>query len=350
MKHISATKASNNTSSSATVPGFTFPSKTEGIALCSAFAFEAVLIVVGNFLTVVLFTFNKKLRKKILFLVINMAFADVMLGTVALPLYIYLSSAVWYRLWVNEAHVSFLFIFRQIFEAIFSHTSLVSAVFMSCERCYAIYWPLKHRLLSIRAYRVVIFMVWALTILVSAVYCVLLYFISTKRAVTFWTSFPLTYLFIICACNISICRKFQKSNMASQRENRASQNQRLTKTLLFVSISAVFSWLPFVIVHYLIFIQKVFFPRWVLCFGLTRILLYSNSFVNPFVYALRIPEFRQALGWYRLRRQTEINGRDNERVKNRAAVFTPVRQLRTLSTDLSHLQLEFEKEGLDTKL
>ena len=236
-----------------------------------------------------------------------MAFADVMLGALALPLYVYISVGRPYQLWTNEAHLSLL-IFRQIFEAIFSHASLISAVFMSCERCYAIYWPLKHQTLSMRAYRVVIFMVWALTILVSAVYCVLLYFISTKHAVTFWTSFPLTYLFIICACNISICRKFQNSDVASQQQNRASQNQRLTKTLLFMSVIAVLSWLPFVIVHYLIFIQKVFFPRWVLCFGLTRILLYSNSFVNPFVYALRIPEFRQALGWYRLRRQTEING------------------------------------------
>ena len=68
--------------------------------------------------------------------------------------------------------------------------------------------------------------------------------------------------------------------MASQRQNRASQNQRLTKTLLFVSIIAVLSWLPFVIVHYLIFIQKVFLPRLGLFFDFTRIILYSNSFVD----------------------------------------------------------------------
>ena len=98
--------------------------------MCSVFALEAVLIVVGNFLTVVPFVFNKKLRKKSMFLVVNMAFADVMLGAVALSLYIYLSLGAWYQLWANESHI-FLSIFCQIFEAIFSHASLISAVFMS---------------------------------------------------------------------------------------------------------------------------------------------------------------------------------------------------------------------------
>ena len=201
MKNISTTTDSNNTSSSATV-GFRFPSKAEGIALCSAFALGAVLIVVGNFLTVVLFAFNKKLRKIRMFLVINMAFADLMLGAVALPLHVYLNVGPPCQLWTYEAHVSWE-IFRQIFEAIFGHASLFSAIFISCERCYAIYWPVKHRTLSMRAYRVVIFMVWTLTILVSAVYLLLSNLISSKYAYSVWILFPFTCLFIICFCNIT---------------------------------------------------------------------------------------------------------------------------------------------------
>ena len=66
------------------------PLRADGIALCSAFVFEAVLIVAGNLLTIAFFSMKKKLRKKSLLLVINMAFADVMLGAVSLPLYIYM--------------------------------------------------------------------------------------------------------------------------------------------------------------------------------------------------------------------------------------------------------------------
>lgn len=51
--------------------------RAEGIAACGAFMLEAVLIVSGNLLTIVLFALEKTLRKKSLFLVVNMAFAQI---------------------------------------------------------------------------------------------------------------------------------------------------------------------------------------------------------------------------------------------------------------------------------
>ena len=77
MKNISATNASNSANKDY------YHTLAEGIILCSAFVVEAVLIAVGNLLTVVLFAFNRKLRRKSLFLVINMAFSDAMLGAVS---------------------------------------------------------------------------------------------------------------------------------------------------------------------------------------------------------------------------------------------------------------------------
>lgn len=43
----------------------------------------------GNLFTIVLFAVEKRLRKKSLFVVINMAFADMMFGAVSLPLFVY---------------------------------------------------------------------------------------------------------------------------------------------------------------------------------------------------------------------------------------------------------------------
>ena len=83
MENISATNASNSANKDY------YHTLAEGIVLCSAFVVEAVLIAVGNLLTVVLFAFNRKLRRKSLFL-INMAFSNAMLGAVCLPLYVYL--------------------------------------------------------------------------------------------------------------------------------------------------------------------------------------------------------------------------------------------------------------------
>ena len=77
-------------------------SKAECIALCTGFILSFVFIVVGNLLTIVLFAVNSSLSKRSLFLFINMAFADLMLGTLTLPLYIYLvgkSFQLWDGAW-----------------------------------------------------------------------------------------------------------------------------------------------------------------------------------------------------------------------------------------------------------
>ena len=67
-----------------------YHSRVEGIVLCSVFLLEAVLISVENLLTFEVFTSEKTLRKKSHLLVINMAFADTILGAVAMPLYVFL--------------------------------------------------------------------------------------------------------------------------------------------------------------------------------------------------------------------------------------------------------------------
>ena len=344
MQNLSVTTESNNTTSSSSVD---VPSKAEVLAFCTVFALEAVLIVAGNLVTIVLFARNKNLRKKSPFLVINMAFADLMLGTVGIPLYIYDIGAHGHFLWTAKMSTSF-YNSLKVADTVFAQASIISATFISVERCYAIYWPLKHRTLSMRAYRIVIFMVWTLAAVVATVFFLTCVLILCDHAFYVWIIYATTLLFIVCGCNISIWRKFRSGRMASQQQNRAVQNQRLTKTLLFVSIIALISWLPLIIGNLLavngvsVLVNPYFF--------IFDILNYSNSFVNPVVYALRIPEYKQALGLCCFRRQAAINQEDNERRYNRAAALTPATQLRTFPTHPCHLNMADENDVLDTKL
>ena len=178
--------------------------KAEGIAWCSAFLLTSVLIVVGNLLTIVLFAVNKTLHKKSLFLVINMAFADLILGTVSISIYTYEVGAR-FELWTGGmSQYESLSFFHLIVDTLFFIASLISATFISCERFYAIYWPFKHRTLSMRAYRIVIFMVWALAVLLSAVFIALSKLTSGKTNLYAWTPFALALTFVICGCNIGI--------------------------------------------------------------------------------------------------------------------------------------------------
>ena len=342
MKNMSSITGSNNTSSSSS--GDLIP-KAEGMTFCTILALETVFIAVGNLLTIVLFAMNKNLRKKSLFLVINMSFADLILGSLCIPFYIYYVG-VNYQLWTERLH-NFVRILFRIIDTLFSQASIISATLISVERFYAISWPLKHRTLSMRAYRIVIFMVWAMAILVSTVLDLLLNFVSFKHAVFAWAPYVLTLLFLVCGCNIGIWRKFRRGRIASQQQNRAVQNQRLTKTLLFVSIIALISWIPFIIENLFTALERPFLSTYHYTF---MILNYSNSFLNPIVYALRIPEFKQALvvGCFRRREASNMEG--NKRRDNRAAALTPMTELKTLPTDSCRLSNAYEQDILDTKL
>ena len=347
MENNSVTRSSTNTSTFPTM--MDTPSKAQGRAVVTTFMFESAIIVMGNMLVIILFAREKKLRKKSLFLVMNMALADVMLGAVALPLYVYLIVGPNYHLWTAKAAHKSIFYFL---DTTFSQSSLVSAGFISCERFYAVFRPLKHKTLSMRTYGIVIFTVWSLAILVSIITVLFYEYNSFKAATLSWMSFPLSFLFIVCICNISIWRKVRMRNITLQQQNRAAfQNQCLTNALLFVSAISVLSWLPLVIVNYLVFVQGLDIPRRFLFVDIINILNLSNSILNPFVYALRIPEFRQAL-WVSCcsRRQDVMNRPGIVRRENMAAVLTPVLQRRAIQCNSSQVQQIYGKEIMDTKL
>ena len=72
-------------------------------------------------------------------------------------------------------------------DLIFLQASLISAVFISCERFYAVYWPLKHLTLSTRAYAIVITLIWTLAFIVSAFFKLVRDFLPTKTGVYLMT-------------------------------------------------------------------------------------------------------------------------------------------------------------------
>ena len=94
-------------------------------------------------------------------------------------------------------------IFVHVLHTIFTHSSLISAVFISSERFYAIFWPLKHRRLSVREYFIIILTTWFLAIIVCAVHNAEHYF---HLGLSFygWVLFPLVFLSTVCVLNIRL--------------------------------------------------------------------------------------------------------------------------------------------------
>ena len=344
-------EAATNTSENPTGSSRIVPPYAEGIALCTAFVLILVFSVVENLLTVVLFAVNRKLRRKrSLFLVINMTFADLMVGAVILPIYIYAVGAH-YKFWTGGWSTS-LIIFYRLVDSFFMLASLNSAAFISVERFSALYWPLKHRTLLKGAYRTVSFMVWTLALVIAAVWTTLSGFLSTKDALYATTPCILILTLIIYGCNIGIWIKWKHRRIRpSQGRNRDLQNRRLTNTLMFVSILALLSWFPVIIFNYLIYVYNVPIP--LKYYHLVNAISYSSSLANPVVYALRVPEVREALVLCCFGGQAA--GPDMKDVKRKygktPVALTRARNLTTLGMETSLQQKVFEdKEVMDTKL
>ena len=291
----------------------------------------------------------------------------------ALPIFIYTVGAR-FLLW--KARFDKTFYPYQFFgQIVVLQASLISAALITCERFHAVYWPLKHRIMSMGAYRAAIFVVWILAIL----FPILQLLISNKPALYTFVSILLSLFFTVCICNIAIWRRFQR-RILSHQQNREVQNRRLTRTLLLISTVEIFSWLPLTISNLLVIAFEVPVLLAILFTSVT--VNYSNFVLNPIIYALRFPEFKQALDFcchrsHDATMNVEGSGRKNNirsntsrisemqtvglcRCRLRNSMNTCEGGLRnyrayslrptTLLTNSCDLQLAFEQEVMDTRL
>ena len=281
-------------------------SKAEGIVLSCVFLMSSFFIVAGNFLTTVLFALSKKLRKRSLIFVMNMAVSDLSLGAVSLPIYIYWN-ADYFRLGKVKRNQDLFFSYLFV-DALFSQVSLISAVSISLERFHAICWPFRHRALSMRAYRIGILFTWTIAFFVASIFTLMSWLNLWKGACYVWMTYSLTMLSIVCGCNIGIRRRSRESARIESSHNRRSV-ESLTPTLLFVSFLALLSWIPLVIANFLSIVCEISALRFSFA---AEVLNYCNAFVNPIAYAYKVREFRQALRLRCLDKRVEVerNGKN----------------------------------------
>ena len=146
---------------------------------------------------------------------------------------------------------------------------------------------------------------------------------------------------------VEVSAEKQCANDCYSSAKQSAPSPRLTKTLLVVSAAAVFSWLPHAIILNMTAAHMVSVP--IITFHCFYILTYSSSFVNPIIYALKIPEFRQSLITLCSRRRA-VDRMDREGKDGQDTVTIDLIEPRTLPTDPSYTELNFEHKSMDTKL
>ena len=257
---------------------------------------ESVAIVTLNLCTIIVFMRNRNLRKRSMYLVINLAVTDMFVGGVAVY-YLFYWSGVDCNLWEWYSFDSDIYIPIKIFITIFVICSLINMDIIALERVHATFFPLRHRLLKKRVYRLIICVVWVISALISITYTLVLQFNETGRYLH--VTFLVICILIICVSYTSIVIKV-RCGAQPRHHGAASRERKLTMTLLIVTVVSLLFYLPNVIWRYVIYVSKfeiLSLMPYSVALHLNvalMVLLFANSLVNPILYAVRMQEYRSA--------------------------------------------------------
>ena len=271
---------------------FQLLSSAECIALPVVFGIESVVTVTLNFLTIIVYLRERSLRKPNMYLVTNLAVADMFNGglSIVTVLYVFNSKRLCHFPWFNDEDMYTRILLLITF--FFINSSLGSLPVISLERLHATFRPFKHRLIKSRIYGAAISVIW-----ITAGVCAISFFskISYYALLFFWSFCFLIILVAYSSIAIKLyCGRYPQHHGGGRRE------RKLTKILFIVTSVSLVLALPFIIVSFAAMNSLPFFvffpfPKPIYLVLPLFFLFQANSLVNPLLYALRMPGFKRAL-------------------------------------------------------
>jgi len=265
------------------------------------FALEAAVIIIGNVFTIFVFKTQSALHiRRTCLLLINLAVADLLVGVGEV---IVLITDKISGSGIGLLNLSF------IFQAFGSCTSLMFLALISLERVYAVFWPLRHRVASARAYIFSIAIVWVIGLCNGGLNMITVYHSQVDRIYATVAGDLLLFLClgVICGSYLSIHSRLRAKKpelQASHTRSTREQNLRLSKTFYIVVAVSLIFWLPaFVVYTIKAFCWQCFSPT-ILRF--VNALHLANSAVNPLVYSFRMRIFQDSLKKCWKKRQQSI--------------------------------------------
>lgn len=285
----------NSSTNSSTNGSKTFSlSESALIGWCFAYGLVDVLVLISNTVAIVIFTRSKLLRRLTNYFLLSLSVADMLVGCVSVPMYIY--------------HLTFLTKSKEKIEETFRYIYLTVDIFtgfasifalttIALERLYSVVLPSWHHTTKAYVYRIHIAAIWLVAGILAMLrmffsyygYLESYFYVSTMGAM-------FSSLGIICIAYICIAIKV-RMRINEKTKKVIEKNRKLAVTLSIVTLIFVVTWLPF----YLLNIAHRFCSKdcgtnvglGIVLFS--KLLQYCNSFINPIIYTFKIPEFRVAL-------------------------------------------------------
>ena len=272
-----------------------FGSASECIPWLVVLIIECLAIVILNIITIVVFVKKKRqLQRRSTYLIIHLAIVDLLVGAVSGPLNIEERIAWFCPLWKIRRMTNWSYHLSFAFVNLFSFTSLTNLIAISLERLHATFCPFRHRFMRKWVYRAIIIVIWLIAI-VREVAQIFLWEISYFEVIHtyLYILFYAVSLFVICVSYILITIKVRCSRHPQFRY-RSKRDRKLTGTALTVSLVSLLCFLPLIIYLACAGLSFSSFANFHIYLAML-VLFLANSLVNPIIYVLRMPGFREGL-------------------------------------------------------
>ena len=259
----------------------------------------ALFTAIGNLLSIAVFLNNSRLRRmRTSLLLNNLAVADLLVGAVAVPMYMVFQ----WPLSTLARNATFIASYKAI-DLLTGFGSLLGLSVIGLERVFALFWPYRHRTTGKLQYFAAVSLCWLLSS-----FQVLLYVLNAHKIIEFKIfffnmMFALSLILVLMLATYTAvwCKVRARQTELRDRQRRCSRvsaehEQKLILTVAIVTGVFFITWLPFHFLNIVLFFcvkcrQKVGI-NWI---HAIKLLHYSNSFMNLIIYSFRFPDFRRTL-------------------------------------------------------
>lgn len=263
------------------------------IVACFFYTIIALVAVFGNLMVVIAFFINDKLRTVTNYFVLGLAAADILVGAISVPLWMYILNYYADQKKIDQrfANLNILYTTLDSFAGI---SSILHLMAISMERYFCVGWAVKHRNMPKYVYYIALFLVWFISALAACIKLMIPNIKSEDRVLLTFVVFFLLPLTIIVVAYAAIW-KIAMTRMNNNPSKRSLKREiRTATTIAFVIGFFLVAWTPF----FVSLVVVVYCPITKCPFNWSatifyKVLHYSNSSINPVVYGVRIPEFRK---------------------------------------------------------
>ena len=259
------------------------------IAFCTLYVITAFLAVFGNGLVVGAFIRHSRLRTITNYFVVSLAVADIIVGVISIP--------IWISMLLYSSGGSALNTVYYLLDLFAGTSSILHLVFISFERFFAVVFPIRHRNTSAKIYYIFLIAVWVIPAAACGSSVKLRKANQEANMLFLFITFFVLPLIVILYTYARIWRAARVRIQPHPESSRTlKRDMRIAFTIALVIGFFVIAWSPFFTVQLLIVFCQQCQPRIystdLLLF--VKFMHYSNSAVNPIVYAVKILEFRRA--------------------------------------------------------